>query len=177
MRILLCWLFATLAALSVRAEEKIPLNLPLDLSPGISHDSTAIVMLSKGASSVSNREGIYAIDYSYAGIPIRTAIPVFLKSGLFSVLLYSNPVENKEDHIARIHKVFDFINETFECLVIEEGITEGKMPADFNNGIELASFTSGDFSLALDSEYKAGEGYLLSIHVCSLPIMIPPEIK
>lgn len=177
MRILLPWLIAILTAMSIHAGEKVPIQLPLGLSPGISRDSTLTILLSGGASPVSEREGMYAFEFSYAGIPMRTVVPVFLKSSLHSVVIYSDPVENKEDHISRINKAFDIIKETFDCQVIEDRITDGKMPEDLNNGVELASFSSKDFSLFIDSEYKAGEGYKFSIHVHSQPMTISPSLK
>lgn len=159
------------------AQEKISLRFPLGLSAGISNDSTMVLLTSRGANLLSERENIYSIDFSFADTRMETIIPVFLKAGLLSVSLYSNPSDDREIHIARIMKVFEYLRENYDCLLVEEKISSAGFLSELDDRIELASFSSDNFSLFISSEFKPDKGYLLNIHIYSLPLIMPSSKK
>ena len=176
-RLLFSGIIVALAAVSIQAQEKIILRLPLGLSPGISRDSTSMALSSLNAIPVRGREGIYKLEFSFGHIPMKKAIPVYLKSELLAVAMYSDRIESKEIHIARLKEAFEYIAGYYDCEIVEEKFTGGKFTADLDDGIELASFTSKDFSLFLDSGFESGKGYILSIHIYTLPLTLPAPLK
>lgn len=155
------------------AQDKTSLGFPLGLSAGISNDSAAVLLITHGANLVSERENIYALDFPFADMPIKTIIPIFLNARLLSVSLYSNLIEDREFHITRIKKAFEYLGEKYDCRIIEEKISSDGFLSELDDGIELASFSSERFSVFIGSEFKPNKGYLLNIHIYSLPLIMP----
>lgn len=174
---LFCGIILSLAAATVPAQEKTSLRMPLGLSPGISRDSTSTIFQSLGASLDPGREDNYRIGYSFAGIQMKKAIPIFLGSGLISVSMYSDRTGDEMFHIARLKEAFDHIKELRGCEIVEDNLTAGKLPSNLNNGIELASFSTEDCSVFLSSEYDSGEGYILNILLVAYPLPNRPSSK
>lgn len=161
----------------VYAQERTPLQLPLGLTPGISPDSTSAILSSFGASLIPGRELNYRVDFSYAGIPMKQAIPVFLKSTLLSISLYSGRIEDKALHIIRIEKAFKYIEDNFDCRVVKQEFTPDKLSGLPNDYTELATFTSDHFTLFLNSIYKPDGGYILNIQIYALPLQARRSAK
>ena len=176
-RFLISGIIFILAVTGAMAQEGRPLELPLELSPGISNDSATALLMSRGAKLVMNRENNYDIDFSYADTPIKRIILVFLKSKLLSVSMFSNRTPNRELHVARIRKTFEYIKDNYDCQIVEEKILSDGFLSELDDGIELASFSSTNFSLFLSSEFEPDDGYLLNIHIYSLPLILPPTSK
>lgn len=158
------------------ANEKSYLGLPLGLTSGISPDSTSAILAYHGAVPIPGRETNYRVDFSYAGVVMETAIPVFIKSRLVSVSMYSARTDDKKLQIERIKKVYRYIVDNLECRLVEREFAEDKLSDLPDDYAELATFTSDDFSLFLNSVFKSG-GYILNIQVYALPVSVPESTK
>lgn len=173
----ICCLLSILTCVGIHAQDKIPLKLPLNLTPGISHDSASTVLTSLGAGQFSSLENNFSIEFTYAGIRMERAVPVFLKSKLISLSMFSGWIGDKGKHVARLKAAYVYVMANYDCRLITDNLSVENLAAKLDDGIELATFTSDDYSLFLNSEYKPGEGYAVGIHLYSVPLTIPSQVK
>lgn len=145
-----------------------PLGFPLGLNGGISPDSTSTILRARGAAAIGDDN--YRIDFSYCDISIEKLIPIYIKSGLIAVSLYCGSVADKEEQLSRVRMAMEFITENYSCEQVRGRSKEGVEEADLDSGEELASFTSGDFSLILNSINDPARGYTLNFQIYSLPL-------